>query len=357
MEQSLFDLVKKFEIKGKVVEINPFGNGHINKTYHVITDEEEYILQQINNYAFKDVEALMNNIEMVTLYIKKKGYESLDIINTPDKKSYISAGTEYYRLFKYVKNSRSYESLDGDMSRAEKLGKAFGQFHLALSDLNPKFITETIPDFHNTPKRFLDFSSAYVASNVQKRAEAYHESEYILAHGKTYDKITRGIKRHEIRVHITHNDPKINNILFDNETNEVRCVVDLDTVMPGSVLYDIGDSFRSLFTGQYEDSRDTTLQRVNFDIFRHYMKAYLQEMKDYLTKTEIELIPYSIYIMTIEVAMRFLEDYFNGNVYFHVDYPEHNLIRCRTQIALAEDVLKNQDKLLKIVKDIIEELK
>ena len=357
MEERLVNLVKSFDIKGKVVEINPFGNGHINKTFHVITDEDEYILQQINSYAFKDVEALMNNIEMVTLYIKKKGFETLDVICTHDNKSYIASENEYFRLFKFVKNSRSYESLDGDMNRAEQLGRAFGRFHNALLDLNPKYITQTIVDFHNTPKRFLDFSSAYVASNVKKRAEAYYESEYVLSHGKTYNKITNGLKRNEIKLHVIHNDPKINNILFDKDTNEVRCVVDLDTVMPGSVLYDIGDSFRSLFTGQYEDSRDTTLQRVNFDIFYHYMKAYLVEMKDNLTKTEIELIPYSIYLMTIECGMRFLEDFFKGNVYFHVDYEEHNLVRCRTQLALAEDVLKNMDKLSNIVKDILEELK
>ena len=152
-------------------------------------------------------------------------------------------------------------------------------------------------------------------------------------------------------------DPKINNVLFDKNDNRIRAIIDLDTVMPGSVLYDVGDSFRSLFTGENEDNQDTSLLKINIPIFKAYISSYLKEMKNNLTKREIELIPYSIYLMTIECGMRFLEDYLRGNVYFHVDYEEHNLIRSRTQIALAEDVLKNSDLLNSIIKEIMEELK
>ena len=166
-------------------------------------------------------------------------------------------------------------------------------------------------------------------------------------------KITDAIKDGSIPLSVTHNDPKINNVLFDETTNKIRCVIDLDTVMPGSVLYDIGDSFRSLFTGENEDNPDLSLQKVRLDIFKAYIEAYLKEMKDDLTKKEIELIPYSIYLMTIECGMRFLEDYLRGNVYFATTYEEHNLVRARTQIALAKDILNNKEELMKIVNEIV----
>ena len=357
MDNNLISLIKNFQIAGDIQTISAFGKGHINTTYKVITDKNQYILQEINTNAFKNVDVLMNNINVVTSFIRSKGEHSLEFIPGIDGRLYVCFENRYYRVYKFIDHVSCFETVGDDLSLVAKLGEAFGKFHLLLSDLNPTLVKDTIIDFHNTPKRFLNFSSAYVASSIEKRNKAKKEINYILNHNKTYSEIVDGLKRKQIKEHITHNDPKINNILFKENTNEVLCVIDLDTVMPGSVLYDIGDAFRSLFTGENEDNEDLSLQKVKPDIFRAYMKAYLSQMKDVLTKKEIELIPYSIYLMTIECGMRFLEDYLRGNVYFHVDYEEHNLIRSRTQIALAEDVLKNSNLLNSIIEEIMEELK
>ena len=357
MDNNLISLIKNFQIARNIETISAFGSGHINRTYKVITDKEECILQQINDYAFKDVDVLMNNVNRVASFIKNKGEKTLEVIPAIDGRLYVYFENKYFRVYKFVGHSVCYETVGKDLSLASKLGAAFGKFHHLLADLDPTLLKETIPNFHNTPKRYLNFSNAYVSSDMDKREKAKKEIQYILNHHKTYSVIVDGIKKGEIKQHITHNDPKINNILFDRATDEVLCVIDLDIVMPGSVLYDIGDAFRSLFTGENEDNPDLSLQKVNFDIFKAYMTSYLKEMKDDLTKKEIELIPYSIYLLTIECGMRFLEDYLRGNVYFHVTYEEHNLVRAKTQIALADDVLKNIDNLKKIVKEILEELK
>ena len=356
MNNNLISLIKNFQIAGNIETISPFGSGHINTTYHVITDQEEYVLQEINHYAFKDVDVLMENISIVTSFIKNKGEKTLEVIPANDGHLFVYFENKYYRVYKYVGHSICYQTVGNNLSLASKLGAAFGKFHHLLNDLDASMIKETIANFHNTAKRYSDFYDAYVSSKMDKRDKAKEEIKYILNHDKTYSAIIDGLKSGEIKERITHNDPKINNILFDEKTNDVLCVIDLDAVMPGSVLYDIGDAFRSLFTGENEDNPDLSLQKVNLDIFKAYMTSYLKEMKDYLTKKEIELIPYSIYLMTIENGMRFLEDYLRGNVYFHVTYEEHNLVRSRTQIALAEDILRNSDKLSQIVKEILEEL-
>ena len=248
MEDKLFSLIKCFKLTGNIVDATSFGNGHINKTYRVLTTKDEYILQQINHYAFKDVEGLMNNINVVASFIKGRGNETLELVKTNDDKLYAICDKEYYRMFRFIKNTMTYETVGKELSLAEKLGDAFGKFHHLLSDLDSNQLTETIPNFHNTPSRYLDFSSAYVNANLKLRADANDEAEFIFDHGKTYSKIIDGIKEGTVKEHVTHNDPKINNILFDKDSKEVRCVIDLDTVMPGSFLYDIGDSFRSLFT-------------------------------------------------------------------------------------------------------------
>ncbi len=357
MENSVLTLIKNFQLAGNIKSVEPFGNGHINVTYHIVTTKDEYILQEINSNAFKDVDILMNNIDIVTKHIKSKGENSLDIIPTLDNRLYFEQDGRYFRVYRFIKNTICYESVKSNIFLAIKLGDAFGKFHHLLSDLDASLIKETIVNFHNTPVRYQNFSDAYAKSSYAKRITAEREIDYILDHQNTYSKIVDGIKKGIVKEHITHNDPKINNILFDKDTKEVCAVIDLDTVMPGSFLYDVGDAFRSLFTGENEDSTNLSLLKVDFNIFKEYMKGYLSQMKDDLAEQEIELIPYSIYLMTIECGMRFLEDYLRGNVYFHVDYEKHNLVRCRTQIALAEDVLENEKKLLEIVKEILGGLK
>lgn len=357
MNERIINIIKNFHIAGNITSVKTFGNGHINKTVLVNTDEDEYILQQINSVAFPDVNMLMNNIDIVTSFIKSQELETLEVIKTNDGKLYYAEGKQYFRMYKYIQNTICYETIGDNLSLAANVGRAYGNLHKLLSHIDPSLIGEVIPNFHNTPKRYNDFYNSYLKASDKKKELAKEEIDFIISHQDTYSKIVDGIKDGSIKNHIIHNDTKINNILFDKNSGDIRCVIDLDTIMPGSVLYDIGDSFRGIYSGENEDNEDTSLLKVNLPIFKVLTKAYLLEMKDELTNKEIELIPYSIYLMTIECGMRFLADYFDGNIYFNIVYQTHNLVRCRSQIALAKDVLFNLENMNNIIKEIMEEIR
>ena len=351
MNKKKYAVACGFKLNGNIVDIRPFGEGHINSTFLVETETEKYILQKINRYIFKDVDALMNNINVVTSFIASKGKESMKVVPAKDGKLYSKVNDEYYRILEFVKDTVCYQEVGNNLELVRSEGEAFGELHYLLSDLDASLIKEVIPGFHNTEKRFLNYLNAKETAPIDKLETAKKEIEYIENHEYTYSRIYDEIQKGNIKTRIIHNDTKINNVLFDKKTGLYRCVIDLDTMMPGSILFDIGDAFRSLFTGHNEDNPDLSLQKVNFQVFKTFIKGYLSKMKNELSKTEIELIPFSIYLMTIECGIRFLEDYLRGNVYFHVEYEEHNLVRARTQIALAEEVLKN----IKQLNDIVEE--
>ena len=353
MNDKLLSLIKNFNIAGKPLEASPFGSGHINKTFRVVTDKEEYVLQQINNIAFKDVDGLMNNINIVTSFIRKQGEQSLEIVPTKDNKLFTYYEGAYYRVYKYVKNNICYQTVGDNLSLAYKLGVAFGKFHHLLAKLDASLLKETIADFHNTPKRFNDFINAYSRSDIKKKDIAKKEIIFYLEQKDNLSKIVDGLNSGEIKFHTTHNDPKINNILFNKKDGSVKCVIDLDTVMPGSALYDFGDALRSLFTGDLEDSEELNKLVVQKDIYEAYLSGYYSKMRGSLNKYEEELLPMSIYIITMELAIRFLEDYLNGDVYFATSKPKHNLLRARTQIALAKDIEKHMDELKEITNRII----
>ncbi len=354
-KEVLFALAYGFKLNGKIVDIRPFGEGHINSTFVIETESEKYILQKINSYVFKDIDALMNNIDLVTKYIRFKGQESLEIIPTKEDKLYQKYKGKYYRVYVFVKDTVCYQKVTS-LDLARSAGSSFGELHYILKDFPVNQIVEVIPNFHNTEKRFLDFLDAYSKAEDYLKEEAKEEIDYVLNHEYSYGTINQALKNGEVKVRVTHNDTKINNILFDKKTGQFRCVIDLDTVMPGSVLYDIGDAFRGMFTGENEDNPDLSKQVVDFNIYKEYIKAYLEKMNTELTSKEKELIPFSIYLMTIECGMRFLEDFLRGNVYFATKYRTHNLVRARTQIALAEQVLNNLDKLNQMTEEIINEL-
>lgn len=355
MLKDLLAIARGFELKGEILDISCYGEGHINSTFIVKTSEKRYILQIINHFVFKDVDLLMNNINEVTKFIRSKGQESLEIIPAKSGKLYLLQDDVYYRVFVFVENTICYQKPE-NLELVESAGASFGVLHQALNDFPVEKIKETIPHFHDTEKRFNDFLDALNKASDELKENSKNEINYIFAHKETYCVINNALKNKEVLMRVTHNDTKINNILFDATTGKFRCVIDLDTVMPGSVLFDIGDAFRGMFSGENEDNKDTSLLKVDFDVYKAYTKAYLGKMKNDLTKKEIELIPFSIYLMTIECGIRFLEDYLRGNVYFATKYKEHNLVRARTQIALAEDVLRNLDKLNKITEEIVNEL-
>ena len=341
-------LVNQFQIEGHFRSARPFGEGHINKTFFIETCCNKYILQRINDSVFPDVKALMNNFEKVTSFIASKGKETITLVPTKKGKSFIKTEDGYFRMMEFANNTITYQkpiSLDLVSSQ----GEAFGELYLLLNDFPAKKIKEVIPNFHNTRQRYLNFVNALENAPKEKLEKAKEEITFIKEHEKDYSLVVDEIAKGNIKTRVTHNDTKINNILFDKDTGKYRLIVDLDTIMPGSVLYDIGDAYRGLFTGENEDSKDLSLLKVDLDIFKAFIYGYLKKMSASLTETEIKLIPFSAYLMTIECGMRFLDDYLRGNVYFHVDYEDHNLVRARTQIALTKDILRNLDTLNEIV--------
>ena len=346
---NILDTLEQFEINDKILGYSPLGNGHINTTYLVTAKGgDNYVLQKINNHVFKDVDLLMNNIYNTTNFLSNKGYETLEIVKTKDHKLYFKTGDEYYRVYTYVKDVICYEGVD-DLDAVYNTAKAFGALHKSLFDFPVKSLGEVIPNFHNTEKRYEDFLLAVNLNAYGRVNNCYKEILRINRFKDLYSLINKYIKSGEVKLGVTHNDPKINNVLFDKNNNRIRAVIDLDTMMPGSYLYDYGDALRSLMTGEYEDTTDLKKINVDFEIFKAYSRGYLSEMKDYLTSKEKELMPFSIFLLTIELAIRFLTDYLQGDKYFHTNYDEHNLVRARTQLKLAEDLYDNLDTLKAII--------
>jgi N-acetylhexosamine 1-kinase len=342
-------IINEFDLGSDLKEYRPIGNGHINTTLLFITkDEKKYILQEINTVAFKDVDGLMSNIYGVTNFLREKGQRSLEVIKTKNNKLYFKDNNRYYRVYKFIDSAVTYEGID-DLNIVYKASKAFGKLHKTLKEYDASLLVETIPHFHDTEKRYQDFLNAVKEDKYNRVNTCLKEIEFFKKHSNEYSKVVNGIKEGKIANAVTHNDPKINNVMFDKNSGELVAVIDLDTIMPGSYLYDFGDAIRSLFTGEYEDSRDLSKINVRYDVFEVYVKGYLEEMKNSLTECEKSLLSFSVFLLASEIAMRFLEDYLKGDIYFHTDYPEHNLIRARTQIKLADEIYNSFDKLDTIV--------
>ena len=345
------EVAEKFCIDGDVVDIQPYGEGHINVTLLVTTTVKRYLLQKMNVRVFPDPVSLMNNICGVTEHLTARGIETLEVISTVDGKNFIH-GEENYRMYKFIENTITYQTAS-DKNAFRNSGKAFGEFQNYLAEFDASKLVETIKRFHDTPKRFNDFKIALAEDKLGRAKTCKEEIDFILSHEDTYGIIMDGLEDGSIPLRVTHNDTKLNNILLDEKTGEARAVIDLDTVMPGSMLFDFGDSIRFGASTAAEDEKD--LDKVHFDIelFKAYAEGYCSAVKDTITDREAELLPYSAYLMTIECGMRFLTDYLVGDTYFATKYSDHNLVRARTQIRLASEHEKQFEKMKKIVFDIL----
>lgn len=350
MDELILKVANLFDIEGEIVSYGPIGNGHINSTLLCQADNgKKYVLQKINNNVFKDVDLLMSNYYKISQYLFKNSFESIHIRKTKDDRTYCCIGDSMYRMYDYIDNTIWYEEVD-NLNAVYKAAQAFGKLHKALKGFDARELGEVIPNFHNTYQRYLNLLDAIEEDKLGRAKTCLPEIELAKSFEKEYGNIVFAIKSKEIPLAVTHNDPKINNVLFDKNTGNFRAVIDLDTVMPGSYLYDFGDALRSLFTGDNEDSEDLSKIVVNFDIFKTYTEGYLSEMNGILTKKEIELLPFSAFLLSVECGMRFLEDYLRGDVYFRVSKDNHNLIRARTQLTLASRIYKELDKLNEIVR-------
>lgn len=335
----------------------PFGNGHINDTFRIETDDAEYILQRVNTAIFTEPEKMMGNIDGITSYIrelaKKEGRDpsraTLTFLKTAEGKNcfFDNDGT-CFRLCVFVKDCTSKERVNG-IDDFRSCGEAFGNFQRILSEYPAHTLCETIPNFHNTPKRYRDLMNAAEADVCGRAESVKAEIDFARDRREFCEVLERAYAAGELPLRVTHNDTKLNNILFDKYTDEALCVIDLDTVMPGFSVNDFGDSIRFGANTAAEDETDLSKVSLDLELFRAYADGFIKGCGGKLTKKEIELLPIGAIMMTLECGMRFLEDHLKGDVYFKIHREGHNLDRCRNQFALVADMEKKLDAMREIV--------
>ena len=353
MENKLYEIIRNFDVE---VSISPYGNGHINDTY-ISESNPRYILQRINHSVFKNPEQVMENILGVTEFLKDKikriggdpDRETLNVVKTISGDTlYKTSDGEYYRMYKFIEGSRSYDVPESpDM--LYQAARAFGRFQNLLSDYPAESLFETIKDFHDTRKRFENLRKAVEADKCGRCKLVEKEIEFAFAREKETGIIVDAISDGSVPLRVTHNDTKLNNVMLDENTGEGVCVIDLDTVMTGSLLYDYGDALRFGASSGAEDEQD--LDKIWFDLemFEAFTKGFLEEVGGSLTKTERKLLAFSAKMMTYECGIRFLTDYLEGDTYFKIHRENHNLDRCRTQFKLVADMEEKMNEMNSIV--------
>ena len=328
----LSHIAELFKIKGVILNITPTGNGHINDTYLVVTDSCRYILQRINTHVFRSPDQLMHNIKAVTDFIRSR----LQVITTREGGIFAVTPEGHWRMMSYIENSYTCERVD-DPEQFREIGRAYGSFIHDLAGFPTEDLYETIEGFHDTRHRFEQLMQACEADPVGRKKKALEEVHFACEHEKDTDLLNDSVRRGEIPVRVTHNDTKINNVLLDKDTDKAVCVIDLDTVMPGLAVNDFGDAIRSGASTGKEDEDDPGRVRLDLDLYRSYAEGFLAGCPD-LTEKEIELMPVGAKLMALECGIRFLTDYIEGDHYFKTEYPEHNLVRCRAQFRLVQEM-------------------
>ena len=346
--ENLIEIVSKFEISGKVTDVKPMGEGLINDTYKVFTDGSDkprYVLQRINNAIFQDVDMLMDNINKVTEHIRKKGQNTLQFLKTHVGKSYYFDSQKYWRVMVFVPDSITYQAVTPDYSYIA--GKSFGEFESLLADLNEP-LGEIIPDFHNIEFRLKQLRDAITEDKVGRVKEVQYYIDEIF---KREDKMTIGerlFREGKLPKRICHCDTKVNNMLFDKEGN-VLCIIDLDTVMPSFIFSDYGDFLRTAANTGAEDDPNLDNIDFNMEIFKAFTKGYLEGTKDFLLPIEKENLPYAAMLFPYMQTVRFLADYINGDTYYKIKYPEHNLVRTMAQWRLFERAEAKESEMIEFI--------
>lgn len=362
------EVVSHFAFEGRLIHAEPYGCGHINDTYCLWFDRGSfppvrYILQKINTGIFRDVDGLMNNITLVTDHIRKKlaaeggdyGRGTLTVIPTTEGEPYYRAPDGgCFRAYRFVENTVSLQSAENP-AQFGSLAAAFGKFQNQLADFDASLLAETIPDFHNTVKRFENFASSVKADRAHRRTAAEKEIEFAMSREADAGVLVGMLAKGELPLRVTHNDTKLNNVLFDAVTGEAVCVIDLDTVMPGLVHYDFGDSIRFGASTAAEDEKDLDRVSMSLELFEAYTRGFIASCGGKLTEAETEYLPFSAKLLTYECGIRFLSDYLDGDTYFRIHYPEQNLDRCRTQLKLVADMEKKMPEMKSITEKIVKE--
>lgn len=355
-------IISNFKVNGTLVSCERYGEGHINETYLAVLNNNgvhtNYILQKINGNLFKDVDKLMNNIRLVTEFNRQKiaerggnpDRESLTIIYTNDGKTYYrdDCGNNF-RMYIFITDAVAYQTVEKP-EHFYQSAVAFGNFANLLAQFDATQLVEILPDFHNTEKRFNDFLAVLQADKLGRADGVRAEIDFVLARKDYCGRIVSLLRSGAMPTRVTHNDTKLNNVMLDVVTGEPVAIIDLDTIMPGSICYDFGDSIRFGCNPCAEDEKD--LSKVVFDInlFEQYTKGYLSAIGEGATQIEKDNLAFSAILLTYECGMRFLTDYLDGDVYFHTKYAGQNLDRARTQFKLISDMEKVLDQMQAIVR-------
>jgi hypothetical protein len=344
------EVLSRFALPGELTEYVPFGSGHINDTYRLTylfgDHTRHFILQRMNKNIFRKPEELMANINGVTSWLRKKiqenggdiERETLNLV--PDKQGnpfYLDKEGEYWRMYLYIENASCFDQVESENDFYQS-AVAFGHFQQLLADYPADTLYETIPDFHNTPDRFRKFQAALEADVCGRADSVKDEIGFVLDREPLTHVLCDLQEQGKLPLRVTHNDTKLNNIMIDNQTGKAICVIDLDTVMPGLSVNDFGDSIRFGASTGAEDEKDLEKVSCDLHLYEVYVKGFIEGCGGALTELELDMLPMGAILMTFECGIRFLTDYLEGDHYFKIHRPEHNLDRCRTQFKLVSDM-------------------
>ncbi len=361
MKADLSDIYSHFKTRGTFREAFPFGSGHIHDTFKVVTKEDnlpDYILQRINTHIFTDVDTLQHNIYQVTTYIRKKlekfpgsdpDRETLTIIPSIDNMLYFKDKEgSFWRMYLFIERHKSYDRVETP-EQAYQGGKAIGRFETLISGLDPKLIHEVLPGFHDMELRLNNFFHVLKKDPVNRVSEVSEDIRFVQERAEEMKTILLLGKEGKIPLRITHNDTKFNNVLLD-ENDKSLCVIDLDTVMPGYIHYDFGDAIRTSTNSTFEDEKDLDKVFVRMDLFEAFTKGFLEETHSELSATEKKYLAFSARMMTFIIGLRFLTDYLDGDHYFKIHHPGHNLERARVQFRLVKSMEDHAKEMEEIVR-------
>ena len=355
MDEKLKEVCAAFRLPGTYLGFESIQVGIVNRTYKVIFRQEDgtekpFLVQNVNTYAFRNPIGLMNNIDLVTEHIRAKELQkrSLHFHHTADRKTYLIDGENFWRVMNYIPSATYCATRDPDILR--NAGRAFGEFQTQLADFDIGLLVETIPGFHNTRGRYESLDEAIARDEAGRVSAVREELGYIQSIRDLACTLTDLGRAGKLPLRVTHNDTKINNVLFDVQTNEALVVIDLDTVMPGLMGHDFGDAIRFAANFVAEDCPEYDRVGIDLNVFEAFAQGFLEKTGATITREELDTLALSCVCMTAELAVRFLDDYLRGDKYFTIGYPEHNLVRTRNQIALCRDMIAHLEEMKEIIR-------
>ncbi len=350
----MLEPLKAYDLEGLPVSCTQYGSGHINETWLVVTGRPHlYILQKINSYVFPDTEGLMQNVIRVTQHLRKKvndPRQALQLVPCRDGAWYLKLEDDTWRLYEFITDSICLDSAE-TADDFRQSGAAFGTFQRQLADFPAEELTEVIPGFHDTPKRYQALHRALEEDKAGRAASCRAEIDFFLQREETAGMMTEMLQKGQLPLRVTLNDTKLNNVMLDAYTRKPLCVIDLDTVMPGLAANDFGDAIRYGASTAAEDEKNLALVHLSLPLYQAFTEGFLSACGGSLTPLEKETLPDGARLMTLECGVRFLTDYLEGDHYFHISRPKHNLDRARTQMVLVQEMEAHMQEMRRIIRE------